>query len=265
MTVAVSLTAPQFDRRPDALLDAAATVESCGYSGLFLFDHLVPIGDASRPVLELAATLGALAASTSAITVGTLVIRAPLRGPAVSAAIAATAAAIAPRRVVIGVGAGDSKSADEASRFGLPTRPLGQRIADVRETLRLTAGSGVERWVGGVHDRLLGLVGEADGWNGWAIEPARLESIVERLRASSHEPVISWGGSVVMGGDAAELDRILGERNGRGGTITGTADEVVRSVEALAAAGATHLVLSILPNRRRSWESFAELVLPRLT
>ena len=264
MTVAVSLTAPQFDGRFDPVVDAASTAEAFGFDGIFLLDHLVPLDDASRPVLELAATLGAVAASTTRISVGSLVMRVPLRGPAVSVAIAATAAAIAPGRVILGLGSGDALSANEAERFGQILKPLDSRVAEVAEAIASTSQLGISRWVGGLHDRLLDVAVHADGWNAWAIEPERLHRIADRLTVERPDLTVSWGGSVVMGRNHAHLDDLLEERHGKGGTITGTADEVRRHLEAIVAAGATHLVLSLLPNRPDSWEAFAELVLPKV-
>lgn len=264
MTVAVSLTAPQFDGRFAPVREAVSTAEVFGFSGIFLFDHLVPLGDPGRPILELAAALGAMAATTTRISVGALVMRAPLRGPTISAAVAATAAAIAPGRLILGLGAGDGLSVDEGRRFGERLQPLDRRVADVAATLRATADLGITRWIGGTHERMLELAESAEGWNGWAIEPDRMRLIANRLASATADVTISWGGSVVMGRNRAHLDHILASRDGQGGTITGTADEVHRQLEAIIAAGVSHLVLSLLPNRREAWEAFAELVLPKL-
>ena len=84
MSHPVSLTAPQFANRPDSILELARPIGSLGFTGMFVFDHLVPLGDPRRPVLEGAATLGAIGA-VSAARVGSLVTRATLRDPSITA------------------------------------------------------------------------------------------------------------------------------------------------------------------------------------
>ncbi|MGF1668062.1 MAG: LLM class flavin-dependent oxidoreductase [Acidimicrobiia bacterium] len=258
------ITVPQFSSTFEPVLAAARFAEASSLDGVFLFDHLIPLGDPSRPVLELAATLGAVAAATSTITVGTLVMRVPLRGPVVSAAVAHTAATIAPGRMVVGLGAGDRMSADEAIRFGQVPGSVAERVTEVEQTVRALAGADVRRWVGGTHERVLAVALEADGWNGWALPPERFATIAAGLRARRPGLTLSWGGSVVVGEDRADLDRLLAERHGRGGDITGTADEVVAQLTALAGAGCEHFVVSVLPNRPERWEIFARSVVETL-
>ena len=154
MSHPVSLTAPQFANTPDSSLDLARSLGSLGFTGMFVFDHLVPIGDPRRPVLEGAATLGAVAAISSA-RVGSLVTRATLRAPMITAGIATALAAIAPGRSVLGLGAGDKMSEDEAVRYGMDRPGLTERLSLLEETIalvRLTAPS-LPVWVGGRHPR----------------------------------------------------------------------------------------------------------------
>ncbi len=257
------LTVPQFSPTFDPVLSAARFAEASSLDGVFMFDHLIPLGDPSRPVLELAATLGAVAAATSTITIGTLVMRVPMRGPEVSAAVARTAATIAPGRIVVGLGAGDRMSADEATRFGQEPGSVSDRVEAVEETVRGLEGSGVRRWVGGTHERVLAAASRADGWNGWALEAERFATIAGRLREDHPGLELSWGGSVVVGETASDLDELMSERQGRGGDITGTADQVVAQLTALASAGCQHFVVSVLPNRGERWEIFARSVVDR--
>jgi alkanesulfonate monooxygenase SsuD/methylene tetrahydromethanopterin reductase-like flavin-dependent oxidoreductase (luciferase family) len=258
------LTVPQFSSTVEPVLAAARFAEASSLDGVFLFDHLVPLGDPHRPVLELAATLGAVAAATSTITVGTLVMRVPLRGPEVSAAVARTAATIAPGRMVVGLGAGDRMSADEAMRFGQQVASVTDRVMAVEQAVRGLEGSDVRRWVGGTHDLVLAAALEADGWNGWALTPERFAAIASRLRADRPGLELSWGGSELVGEDPSDLDAVMTERDGRGGDITGTADQVVAQLTALAGLGCQHFVVSVLPNRGERWEIFARSVVDRL-
>jgi alkanesulfonate monooxygenase SsuD/methylene tetrahydromethanopterin reductase-like flavin-dependent oxidoreductase (luciferase family) len=264
VTPRVSITLPQFSSTIEPVLDAARFAEDVGLDGVFLFDHLVPLGDPNRPVLELAATFGAVAAVTSRILVGSLVMRAPLRGPVLSASVARSVAAIAPGRVVIGLGSGDHLSADEARRYGKPHDSLPERVADVSSTLDALTDSGVTRWVGGLHERILAVALQADGWNGWAIGPDRMRVLAARLLMDRPDLEISWGGSLVFGENRSDLDEVLSLRAGRGGDITGTTDEVLAQLTALKEAGTRHFIVSVLPNAPKRWEIFARSVLPEL-
>lgn len=264
MTVAVSLTAPQFSSTFRSVSEAAHRAESLGFDGMFLFDHLIPLDDPSRPILELVSTLGAVAASTERISVGSLVMRAPLRAAALSAAVTRTVGMIAPERTIIGLGAGDSMSADEDRRYGRSSQTLDERLGAVSATLAASEGGGVRRWVGGHHPRILELAATADGWNGWATDRTQLEACIARLPAGTDGFTISWGGSVVMGRDPVDLDTVLQERDGRGGTIVGTSTQVRDHLRSLADVGVDHFVLSVLPHDAGRLEHFAEAVLGKV-
>ncbi|MGH8875087.1 MAG: LLM class flavin-dependent oxidoreductase, partial [Acidimicrobiia bacterium] len=192
MTVTVSVTLPQFrtDARP--LLEAAGTAERLGMAGVFIFDHLVPVGSPHRPVLEGAVSLGAVAAATSAMKVGTLVMRATLRPPEVTAGVAATAAAVASGRTVIGLGAGDRLSESEAERFGLELTDPAGRVQRLGETLRAVrrAIPGVEVWVGGRSQAVREMAADlADGWNAWGAAPEQFASETAEVRARADRPI----------------------------------------------------------------------------
>ena len=89
------------------LLQAATTAEELGYGRVWLFDHLAASSlRADAPMLECCTTLGALAAATSTIGLGTLVANVANRYPAVLALAVATAQDISGGRVIAGIGAG---------------------------------------------------------------------------------------------------------------------------------------------------------------
>ena len=71
----VGITLPSFRDEADSAIDAARQAESLGIDAVFCFDHLWPMGQPGRPALSSGPLLGALAASTSTIAVGTLVAR----------------------------------------------------------------------------------------------------------------------------------------------------------------------------------------------
>ena len=95
----LGLTLPQFSERPGPALDACGEAWRLGFGGVFVFDHLWPLGQPQRPALEGWTLLAALAAETGrqpdGFRVGTLVTRAGLRNPGLVARMAASVGEIA--------------------------------------------------------------------------------------------------------------------------------------------------------------------------
>lgn len=260
----VSVTAAQFSVGFDGVRSQLEMASDAGFAGIFFFDHLIPLGDPNRPVLELAGVIGAAAASAD-VRVGSLVMRAPLRGTAISSLIAATVQRISEGRFVLGVGAGDSMSAEEARRFGMPADSLSDRVEAVRATAVAARSAGVPVWIGGTHTRILEAVLEtADGWNGWGLDTGKLNEVAGRLRSERDDLTLTWGGAVLVGKDDDDVDALLRKRGDRSGVIAGTPATVASELRDLAAAGADELIVSILPNRRDRWELFAGSVLPHI-
>ena len=85
---------------PGTFRSLAAEIEGLGYTHLWVTDSSLHARDA-YVYLTLAAT------ATERLTLGTAVTNPLTRHPAISANAAATLAAIAPRRVILGMGAGD--------------------------------------------------------------------------------------------------------------------------------------------------------------
>ncbi|MFO7549105.1 MAG: LLM class flavin-dependent oxidoreductase [Acidimicrobiia bacterium] len=263
----VSITLPQFAERAEQMLEVAVAAEELGLDGVFLVDHLVPLGHPTRPVLELAASLGAVAARTRTIRVGSLVLRAPLRGPELSAQVAATASAMAPERVIMALGAGDAATRDEVSRFGLAAESLDVRLGVLEATVGAIRRSAPEVpvWIGGRHRRVLALAGRlADGWNRWAGSPDDLPAGRPLLGAVPPDFTVSWGGTVVLGVDQTAVDRLLAGRPSGDEVLAGTPDRVAAVLAGYVRAGATHLVLSLLPRGTEVVRLFVDEVRPRL-
>src|SRR5690606_10063525 len=105
-----------------SVLQMARSIEDLGYDSVWLFDHLInPVtstgrypgttegqyqGAADSPFFEPVATLGALAAATERVKLGTRVLVPILRHPVVLAKQLATIDALAGGRLVLGVGTG---------------------------------------------------------------------------------------------------------------------------------------------------------------
>lgn len=94
--------------------DAAQAAEEAGYSAVWIVDHLAGRSMGGEQSYEAFTWLGALAASTSTIELGSLVLNVWNRGVGVSVVGASTVASISGRRFWFGLGAGTSPSSSFA-------------------------------------------------------------------------------------------------------------------------------------------------------
>ncbi|MDQ3351653.1 MAG: LLM class flavin-dependent oxidoreductase [Actinomycetota bacterium] len=93
----------------------AAAAEESGFGALWMVDHLAGRSMGGDTMLECFTTLGALAASTRSIALGTLVVNVNNRSPGLLAVAAATLDRIADRATFLGLGAGASPTSPFAS------------------------------------------------------------------------------------------------------------------------------------------------------
>src|SRR5437870_8523821 len=144
----VGLALPQFDfsvpgERPlrfDTVLSYARRAEALGFESVWLADHLF-LGiekyggrgqyDAFDPV----AALGALARATSRVRLGTLVLCAQLRPPAVLAKALATVDVVSNGRLTVGLGAGWYEP--EYVAAGIAFERPGVRLAQLAEVVQI--------------------------------------------------------------------------------------------------------------------------------
>jgi alkanesulfonate monooxygenase SsuD/methylene tetrahydromethanopterin reductase-like flavin-dependent oxidoreductase (luciferase family) len=103
MRYAVSM--PNMGRASD-LVELAVAVEEAGWDGFFLWDHLRFDGARNPPVHDPWVLLGAIAARTSRIRLGTLVTPVPRRRPWKLAKEVTTLDHLSAGRVILGVGLG---------------------------------------------------------------------------------------------------------------------------------------------------------------
>jgi probable F420-dependent oxidoreductase len=209
------------DGRPasfEAVAGYAERADRDGWHELWVSDHFWleltryggPEGRKGTP--ECLTLLAALATRTSRARLGSLVLAAGFRPPALLAKMVATLDQVAGGRLDVGLGAG--WHAEEFTENGLPFPPPGERLAVLEETIgvlrarlaeppaafagrhvRVEAAPllpgpvqrpGPPIWVGGRGDRLLELVARAaDGWNlVWSVVPEQYEQRLEVLRAA---------------------------------------------------------------------------------
>ena len=117
-----------------ALVDYA---EQTGWDTAYVYDHFMPFDDNNRdePVLECWTTLTALAARTTRIRLGTLVLSNTYRHPALLANMAATLDVISGGRLLLGIGAGWQQNEHEA--YGLDLMQVGPRLDSFEEACQV--------------------------------------------------------------------------------------------------------------------------------
>jgi alkanesulfonate monooxygenase SsuD/methylene tetrahydromethanopterin reductase-like flavin-dependent oxidoreductase (luciferase family) len=173
-------------------VDAAQQAEREGIDGVYCFDHLWPLGRRpGAPAAECLTLLAAVAAATERIRVGTLVMRAGLRPPEVAVAGLRTVAAIAPGRLVAGLGSGDSMNEEENSRFGIPFAPVAARLDWMHTVATALMEEGIEVWIGGLGPQVRQLAHDLGAtWNCWALTDAQLRAALEEIP----QRAVTWGG-----------------------------------------------------------------------
>jgi len=116
----------------------ALAAEAAGFDQVTVMDHFYQIrgvGPETEPMLEAWTLLGALAARTSRIRLGTLVTGVTYRNPAMLAKIATTLDVISGGRAVLGIGAAWNEDEHLGYGFGFP--PVRERMDRLEEALQI--------------------------------------------------------------------------------------------------------------------------------
>ena len=252
-----------------------------GFTSLWVSDHLflgiekygAEPGEYS--CLDAIVAMGALAARQPDVTIGCLVFGAPFRPPRLLAKQLHTLDALAPGRIVAGLGAGWYEP--EFAAAGIPFESPGARLRQLAETFDevrdFFAGHPDRRpplWVGGKGDRLLAdvVAPHADGWNTvWAWTPdayrAKLDVLhraCERIERDPATVTLSLGLTTLVGEDQADVrrryDRLVEVMpngvldaasldNWRVGRLVGTVEEVRAQRQEWEALGVSLLVVNL--------------------
>ena len=120
---------------PNLVVELAERAEASGWDGFFLWDHLTAWRE---PISDPWVMLGAVAARTTRLTVGPLIVPLARRRPQKVALEAATLERLAPGRTVLGVGLG---APDDFTRFGedadwrVRARKVEESLASIRASL----------------------------------------------------------------------------------------------------------------------------------
>lgn len=280
---AIGLRVPQYGSSWDAIRDAALRTEALGFDSVWVNDHLQSPGRIKRdPTFDAFTTLAALAALTERVRLGTVVVSASYRPPAVAAKMATIVDVISGGRLILGLGSGSD--VPEHRAYGIPFPPRAERterLSDALATIRAMfrgdedappnvpaspQAGGTPIWIAAHRSRLLRMAGErADGIVAAFVGP---EETGRRLRAAQEArpeglpplscclytfvlPVPSRAEAEAwVAAEAAALDSTprwyLRWLAGTG--IVAAPDELRATLAAHAAAGVTHAAL-VLPSR----------------
>ena len=207
---------PQGMPPPEAFRKLASRAEELGFDSLWVADRIASPAE-GLPLLEGVATLGAFVGFTRRIRLGTSVLIAPLRHPALLAKQLAALDYLAEGRLTVGIAIGENR-ADYAA-VGVPFAERGRRADHAIEFLRRAWGTGHVSdevwlepkpvqpggppiWVGGVSDaaqRRAGRLG--DGWLAYRISPPQFAEGMDRVRreasSAGRDPALLAGALMV--------------------------------------------------------------------
>jgi alkanesulfonate monooxygenase SsuD/methylene tetrahydromethanopterin reductase-like flavin-dependent oxidoreductase (luciferase family) len=255
----------------------AAHAEAIGLDSLWVCDHFLsgPAGRPAEAIHEAWTIVAALAASTSTIELGQLVMCVSFRSPALLAKMAVTAGGVSGGRLVLGLGAGWYDP--EYLAFGFPTD---HRVARFEEALlrgeRLTfagryhqirdavllppPGRPIPVLVAANRPRMLALTARyADAWNtAWYGLPdkqlgQRLAGMHAALQAESRDPA-TLRRTVGMDCELADPGQA------GGGSSAGPADELARAIDAYDRLGIDDLIIRLQPSTRPALDRLARAI-----
>lgn len=263
------LFVPQMRFGIDDLVQRAQAAETAGFHGVALMDHLAPPMAESQPMYEAITTAAWIAAKTSTIGIGHLVLCDAMRHPAILAKEVVTLDHASQGRFELGIGWGSVPA--ELTTFGVADASAASRVTRLGETLdvltALWSGEAVEFHgehfhldgaqqlpvptrkipivIGGSGRRTMELVARhADWWN----VPLSALGRVPELRDSAGAARGSAQVMVALVPDEsarAEVTATATRRFGMygDGLIIGTVDEITERCRALADIGLERLYI----------------------
>ena len=270
--------------------------EALGYDWASVFDHFIPIySDPEGPCFEGLSLLSAMAAQTSRIRCGILVVGNTYRHPAVLANIAATIDHVSGGRLELGVGAGWWEM--EHEEYHIPFHTTGRRIRMLGESAKMLKLLWTERrasfkgryyqltdalcepkpvqdplplWIGGMGEQLtLRAVAEsADGWNTFLMPIAqyrhKLDVLADHCAAVGRDPREIRKSLVVQAlvSEGSEAGTGQGGAAGRP-VLTGAPEQVAEQIMPYVELGVGDFILGVrAPADYKNLERFIEKVAP---
>lgn len=272
------------------LLAMSRRAEELGFASIWVVDHLIVRSDTepTAGVWECWSLLSALAAATSRVQLGTLVICNSFRNPALLAKMAATVDEISAGRLILGLGAGHHEPEYRAfgfsydhrvSRFEEAIQIIGPllregyadfegRYYQARDCELRPRGprpTGPPIMIGTHGPRMLDITARhADGWN---VYFDKTGNTVEGFRRISQDVDAACARA---GRDPATLERSVSVIVGIDGRttvpgvtapiLTGSPADLAAEFRAYAQAGASHIQVRVEPNTTQSIERLAEVL-----
>ncbi|MEZ4522160.1 MAG: LLM class flavin-dependent oxidoreductase [Thermomicrobiales bacterium] len=274
-----------------SILAKTQIAEQIGLDTVWIMDRLLfAVGDRNYGVWDPLALLPALAMATDRIQLGTWVLSAAYRHPALLARNLAAVQAISGGRLIVGIGPGNADNDPECERYGLPMDHRYQRFTEAFAILRgmfrdgtssfggnywqtdeatLLAPGPSERpplYVAARGDHMLRQAARhADGWAGMAytgpdaFETFRneMQRVDDACRRTGRDPE-SLGRAylvfVEVSGDNAD------ETAAPWITCSGSPSEVAVCLRRFIEGGVTHLLVSPIPDTPASVEQLAPVI-----
>jgi len=277
------------------ILEMAKTAEDVGFDSLWLGDRLlVDDGDSTVGMWEGISMLGALAAVTSRIEIGALVLRSIYRNPSLVAKIADSLDEISGGRFILGLGAGSDLG--ENDRFGWPEDHPIARLEEATEITHALLRKGSLDYEGKyytVHDCVLKPRGPrpqgppimlasrgprtrrltaryADIWNRYLVYDKDNLAEIEQYQKEMDEACAAEGrdpaslqrtgflmADLNIGGGDAVMKRMS---NYAGSPLSGSPEEIADACRTLAGLGFSELELWLIPNSLAGVEGFAPVL-----
>jgi alkanesulfonate monooxygenase SsuD/methylene tetrahydromethanopterin reductase-like flavin-dependent oxidoreductase (luciferase family) len=239
--IRTGIVLPTFRETPADALRAAHEAFAAGVDGVFCYDHIWPIGEPDRPALAPFPILAALAASEEMSPTpgggpyfGTLVARVGLAPNGVLLGQFSALDALAPGRVIAGLGTGDRLSEAENRAYGIAFPPAAERRQEMVELGLSLRARGIPVWVAGGHAaRTVETRAVGAALNVWDADPALVAS-----RSQGPEAVeVTWGGPPPIGDGSLETRMVALAQAGATWAIFGWPIDPVALVAAARAAG----------------------------
>jgi probable F420-dependent oxidoreductase len=254
------------------IADVAQEAESLRFDSVWVTDHvIVPVHHVERGHIfyEALMTLAFVSSITRTVAMGTTVLATPTRNPVVLAREVATLDALSGGRVILGVGTEWIR--EELEAVGVAWTERGRfldeginvlrhlwsqegpisfsgRYTNFREMLfepKPARRGGPPIWVGGMTDPSLRRVARtADGWLPWAVSNEELAEGAEKIRALSGGRRITLACFSPADIGSKSVEAYVGTLGERHHVITGSPDQVVRTIEDFRKSGLEHLALS---------------------
>lgn len=255
------------------LQELAQAAEQAGLDSIWLCDHLIYRFPEREEfgIWEVFTMLSALAAVTTKVTLGTIVVCTSFRPPALVAKMADTIDEISGGRLILGLGAGWHQPEYEA--FGYPFDHLAGRFEEAMQIIapllreghvdfqgqyyqvqncvlrpRGPSRQGPPILIAGRRPRMLSLTARyADAWNtAWLSDPAVVRERYQEFKEAC----------TAAGRDASSIELTLGtpirlpgseEPGAPGQAVTGSVEEIAQTLQRFAEEGVGHAIVNLQP------------------